>query len=79
MMSHLNPNQLHVTFSPGTSQVNFSLPRVYTLTHSDMTGELFLTIGDQVNQSQISGWYTRLMRDEVVAEWERERDSIEWV
>jgi hypothetical protein len=44
-------------------------PRCYTLTHSDTTGDLSLTIGADFDRGQISGWYTRLMRDEVLAEW----------
>jgi len=50
-------------------------PRAYTLTHSDSTGDLFLTVAQQYNISQISGWYTRLMRDEVLAQWKIEKDS----
>lgn len=50
-------------------------PRAYTLTHSDSTGDLFLTVALQYNISQISGWYTRLMRDEVLAQWKIEKDS----
>ena len=50
-------------------------PRRYTLTHSDTTGDLFLTIGPAFDQAQISGWYTRLMRDEVLAEWREEEDG----
>ena len=38
-------------------------PRKYTLTHSDRTGRLFLTIDKEYNEQQISGLYTRLMRD----------------
>jgi hypothetical protein len=45
-----------------------SLPRKYTLTHSDATGDLFLSIGAEYDQKQIAGFYTRLMRDEVLAE-----------
>ena len=45
------------------------VPRRYTLTHSDFTGDLYLTIGQDYNWKQISHWYTRLMRDEVLAEW----------
>jgi hypothetical protein len=44
------------------------VPRLYTLTHSDITGKLFLSIGNQYDTKQISGLYTRLMRDEVLAE-----------
>jgi hypothetical protein len=51
------------------------MPRRYTLTHSDTSGDLFLTIGQEYDWKQISGWYTRLMRDEVLAEWCKEKDG----
>ena len=35
-----------------------------------MTGDLYLTIGPDYDLRQISGLYTRFMRDEVLAEWE---------
>jgi hypothetical protein len=69
-MTHLNPDLLHVKFIDGVNETGPLKPRVYTLTHSDTTGELFLTIGKEINFPQISGIYTRLMRDEVIAEWE---------
>ena len=53
-----------------------ALPRRYTLTHSDKTGDLYLTIGSNFDHEQISGWYTRLMRDEVLAEWKMEQDRF---
>jgi hypothetical protein len=40
--------------------------RKYTLTHSDITGELFLDIGTNYNYKAIN-WD---MRDEVLAEWQ---------
>jgi hypothetical protein len=46
-----------------------SSSRRYTLTHNDITGALCLTVGSEYNYKQISGFYTRLLRDEVVAEW----------
>jgi hypothetical protein len=51
------------------------MPRCYTLTHSDASGDLFLTIGQEYDGDQIAGWYTRLMRDEVLAEWRDEGDG----
>jgi hypothetical protein len=69
-MTHLNPNMLHVQFIDGYTETGPLTPRAYTLTHSDLTGELFLTIGKEINLSQIDGIYTWLMRDEVLAEWE---------
>jgi magnesium dechelatase len=69
-MDHLNPAKLHIDFIKGTSPDGPITPRAYTLTHSDMTGDLFLTISQSYNFSQISGLYTRLMRDEVLAKWD---------
>ncbi|KAL2543957.1 Protein STAY-GREEN 1 [Forsythia ovata] len=45
------------------------LPRTYTLTHCDMTFNLTLAISHTINNSQLQGWYNKLQRDEVVAEW----------
>ena len=67
-MSELNPSKLHVKFRAGASAAGVELPRRYTLTHSDATGDLFLSIGAEYDAAQISGIYTRLMRDEVLAE-----------
>ena len=75
-MKRLNPEKLHVTYLHGSTPNNLVLPRRYTLTHSDRTGELFLSIGNQYNTKQISGLYTRLMRDEVLAELIGHEDSV---
>ncbi|KAI8546412.1 hypothetical protein RHMOL_Rhmol07G0115200 [Rhododendron molle] len=48
-----------------------NLPRTYTLTHSDITSKLTLAISQTINNSQLQGWYNRLYRDEVVAEWKK--------
>jgi hypothetical protein len=68
-MTRLNPEKLHVQFAAGIAPEGPVTPRCYTLTHSDMTGDLFLTVGPEYDRAQISGWYTRLMRDEVLGEW----------
>ena len=68
-MSRLNPDKLHVRFHGNASPEGPLFPRRYTLTHSDVTGDLFLGIGMDYDRRAISGWYTRLMRDEVLAEW----------
>jgi hypothetical protein len=67
-MKRLNPEKLHVTYLHGLGPEKLVLPRHYTLTHSDRTGELFLSIGSEYNTKQISNIYTRFMRDEVLAE-----------
>ncbi|MFW9976344.1 MAG: staygreen family protein [Candidatus Thorarchaeota archaeon] len=71
-MRRLNPDKLHVRFIPPTNEDGPLHPRAYTLTHSDRTGELYLTIGPDYDRKQIRGWYTRLMRDEVLSEWKKD-------
>lgn len=44
-------------------------PRKYTLTHNDLTGALKLSVASDYNYKQISGFYTRILRDEIVAQW----------
>jgi hypothetical protein len=75
MMNALNPCKLHVTFHAGNSAGVLAFPRRYTLTHSDMTGDLFLTIRAEYDQTQIAGLYTLLMRDEVLAELKGESNA----
>jgi hypothetical protein len=74
-LSSLNPAKLHVEFARGITPETPLSPRCYTSTHSDSTGDLFLTIAPEFNQKQISGWYTRFMRDEVVAEWQENEEG----
>ncbi|KAJ7194507.1 hypothetical protein O6H91_Y252800 [Diphasiastrum complanatum] len=45
--------------------------RTYTLTHSDISAKLTLAISREINKAQIMGWYSRLQRDEVLAEWKK--------
>jgi hypothetical protein len=74
-MSHLRPQKLHVRFAEGAAPDGPPAPRRYTLTHSDTTGDLFLTVGSAYDKQQIAGLYTRLMRDEVLAEWREDEDG----
>lgn len=74
-VERLDPKKLHVTYLTGTTAGDLVLPRRYTLTHSDITGNLFLSIGRQYRLKQISGFYTRLMRDEVLAGFSGEEET----
>jgi hypothetical protein len=74
-MTRLRTEQLHVRLAEGAGLDRPVVPRRYTLTHSDATGELFLTIGPDYDKKQVSGWYTRAMRDEVLAEWVESTDG----
>jgi hypothetical protein len=69
-MTQLKTSRLRIQFIDGANETGVLRPRAYTLTHSDVTGELFLSIGKEINFPQIEGIYTRHMRDEVLAEWE---------
>ncbi len=68
-MKKLNPEKLTTTFSGVTSK-NPIIPRKYTLTHSDITAELFLAVGQQFAYQAISP-----MRDEVLAEWRHSQEG----
>ena len=63
-MSKLNPEKLSVEFRPGVTSTEPIIPRRYTLTHSDITAELFLTIGLNYAYDKIDA-----MRDEVLGTW----------
>jgi hypothetical protein len=69
VMSRLRPEKLHVKYNDETRSDAFILPRRYTVTHSDATGDLFLAVSRDYDQESIRGFYTRMMRDEVLAEW----------
>lgn len=77
-MKRLDTNKLHVANLTGVASGIGNLPRRYTLTHSDLTGDLFLTIGDDYDKKQISRLYTRFMRDEVLAELIKDEDQLEF-
>jgi hypothetical protein len=75
-MQRLNPKKLHVTYLTGATPEQLIVPRRYTLTHSDITGHLFLSVGSEYDIQKTSGLYTRLMRDEVLAELSHDMDSL---
>lgn len=75
-MGRLKPEKLHVNHILGETHETPTIPRRYTLTHSDLTGDLFLSIGSDYDYKQISGLRTRAMRDEVLAEWKEDADGL---
>jgi hypothetical protein len=75
-VTSMDPNKLHVTFLEGLKNFSSNQKRCYTLTHSDFTGDLYLKIGPVYDPGAVSGWYTRLMRDEVLAEWVWKRNDL---
>lgn len=70
-MSEFNPDKLSVEYRQGITTTNPVIPRRYTLTHSDKTGELFLTIGRKYAYDKINP-----IRDEVIGEWNYDNDYI---
>lgn len=63
-MSKFNPKKLSVKFRKGVTATEPIIPRRYTFTHSDITAELFLTIGLVYAYDKVNA-----MRDEVLGEW----------
>ncbi|TXT63333.1 MAG: hypothetical protein BAJALOKI3v1_390027 [Promethearchaeota archaeon] len=68
-MSEILPEKIHVKCTHSIETEKSILQRKYTLTHSDFTGDLFLTINCSYDNEEISNFYSKLMRDEVLAEW----------
>lgn len=75
-MSSFNPDKLTVKYLDSESMDILS--RKYTLTHSDSTGELFLSIGREYDYEKIQKLYIKLMRDEVLAEWKKNKEEYEF-
>jgi hypothetical protein len=71
-MSEFNHKKLHVFFDDKINSKKSKFPRKYTLTHSDITGDLFLSIGKEYDYKKISSLYSKLMRDEILGEWQYE-------
>ena len=63
-MGKLNTEKLSVEFRQGVTPTEPVKGRAYTLTHSDITAELFLTIGEEFAYDKITP-----MRDEVLGKW----------
>jgi len=68
-------SKLHVTIGEDTQANGPVVPRRYTLTHSDLTGDLFLTIGPEHDRRALRALQVRLERDEVLAEWVHDGDG----
>lgn len=63
-MKRLNPDKLYVELRNGVTKTEPIIGRKYTLTHSDITADIFLTIGRQYAFDKIGS-----LRGEVIAEW----------
>jgi hypothetical protein len=70
-VSTFNPDKLTVEYMDGVTATEPVFPRRYTLTHSDVTGELCLTIGNGYAWDKINP-----MRDEVLGEWIQQGNSL---
>jgi hypothetical protein len=70
-LSNFNPEKLFVAYTSGVTAREPVIPRRYTLTHSDSTGELFLTIGNHYAWENINS-----KRDEVLGEWKQNGSSL---
>lgn len=63
-MNDFNKGRVEVTLADGVSEDWPIIPRKYTLTHSDETGQLFLSIGKCYDFSKVND-----SRDEVLGAW----------
>ncbi|KZO00602.1 hypothetical protein A4244_15090 [Bacillus badius] len=70
-MPMFDPRKLSVKLIPPAASEQPVDGRKYTLTHSDVTAQLFLDIGYVYNYKAVN-WK---MRDEVLAEWKKDREG----
>ena len=71
-MTKFNPQKLEVEYRDGVSATEPIIPRKHTLTHSDLTAQLFLTIATQFAWDKVN----TDMRDEVMGEWRMNDNSL---
>lgn len=69
-LSIFNPDKLYVEFRDGVTSTGPINLRRHTLTHSDITADLFLTIGLKFARDKIT-----FMRDEVLGKWTKHGGS----
>jgi hypothetical protein len=74
-LRYLSLENLNVKYLHDVTPKGPVTPRCYTLTHSDFSGKLFLSIGIEFDKKAISGFYTKIMRDEVLAEWLKDEND----
>lgn len=70
-LSDFNKEKLNVVFADDIDNDGPIIPRRYTLTHSDETGELFLSIGKYYDYSKVSE-----LRDEVLGCWSCDENNL---
>ncbi|MFB9757043.1 staygreen family protein [Ectobacillus funiculus] len=71
-MSNFDPTKLFVTFLPPANLYEPVINRKYTLTHSDVTEKLFLSIGYTYDTYAID----QHLRDELVAQWTNKHEKL---
>ena len=71
-MSTFNPEKLTVEYRNAVTAWEPIITRKHTLTHSDSTGELLLTIGTQFAWDKVN----KDLRDEVIGEWKYYRNYL---
>lgn len=71
-LSTFNPEKLTVEYRNGVNAWEPIITRKHTLTHSDSTGELLLTIGTQFAWDKVN----KDLRDEVIGEWKYYRNYL---
>ena len=70
-MSDFNKEKLNIVFADDIDNDGAIIPRRYTLTHSDETGELFLSIGKYYDYSKVGE-----LRDEVLGCWSCDENNL---
>jgi len=58
-----------ITYECAEVITDFRLPRKYTNTHNDETGEIYISVGHQYNQILLDSEEARVVQSQVVGKW----------
>lgn len=72
-MKSFDPSRINVEFRDGVTAIQPVVGRKYTLTHSDETAEIFVTIGSKYAEDKIGP-----LRDEVLLTLQRKNRQLEF-
>jgi len=73
----LDPLLLPITYESSSIITDFDLPRKYTSTHNDDTGEIYISIGHEYNTTLLSSVEARIRESQVIGEWIKKNDQYE--
>lgn len=70
-MESVSPNRVWLQYRDGVTESSPIVGRMYTMTHSDETADLFVSTGEKIASDRIGD-----LRDEVILRWTKWRNGL---